>query len=66
MNFGPLIFYFFKKFSSLASLGMNLIFFSNSSDLTLLIISSSYVYIILCVYFYIILTQAITFLLCKD
>ena len=30
------------------------------------LISSSYVYIILCAYFYIILTQAITFLVCKD
>ena len=61
MNFGALIYYFFKKISSLALLGMNLIFFSNSSGLTLLIISSSYVYIILCAYFYIILAQAITF-----
>ena len=66
MNFGALILFFFKKFSSLTLLGMNLIFFSNSFGLTLLIISSSYVYIILCAYFYIILTQAITFLVCKD
>ena len=44
MNFMAFIFYFFKKFSSLALLSMNIIFLSHSSSLTLLIISSSYVH----------------------
>ena len=52
MNFGALIFYFFKKFSSLASLGINIICFSHSYSLTLLIISSSYVYTSILYYVY--------------
>ena len=43
------------------TLGINIIFLSYSFGLTPLIIS----YLILCAYFYIILTQPITFLVCK-
>ena len=64
MNFRALILCFLKKISSLASLGMNIFLHSHCSGLTLLIIS--FIFHFLCVYFYIILTQAITFLACKD
>ena len=40
MNFRVFISYFFKKISSLASLGMNIILLSHSSSLTLLTILS--------------------------
>ena len=53
MNFRALILYFFKKNFSLASLGINFIFISHSSHLTLLIISYIY-FISSCTYFYII------------
>ena len=57
MDFKALIFYYFKKISSLASLGMAIIFLSHSQSAH---------YFILCAYFCIILTQAVTFLVCKD
>ena len=73
---GPLFFIFSKKvrrtslsinitFLSHSSsiLGMNIIFLSHSSSLTVLIISY---FIFLSAYFYIIRTQPITLLVCKD
>ena len=48
MNFRALILYFFKKISSLALLGMNIILLYHSSSLTLLIISFTF-YLLMCI-----------------
>ena len=58
----PLFYIFSKKIFSLTLLGMNIIHLSYSSLCSLF---HSY-FIFLCAYFYIIMTQAITFLACKD
>ena len=61
MNFRALIFFFSKKFSSLASLSIILYFFQ------ILLVSVHYfIFIFLCTYFYIIMTAAISIIVCKD
>ena len=58
---GSSFYIFFKKILSLASLSMNIIFLSHSTGPTMFIISFH-----ICAYVYIIWTQAIAHLICKD
>ena len=63
MNFMALILYFLKKIFSLVLLGINIIFLSHSSGLTLLIISFIF-YFIMCILLH--YNESSHILACKD